>query len=116
MMKSLFAAATTWMRNVAIALSCALVLLTAAPAFANSSTPSRPEQGTVQLDDVYNEAEKSVRPENALDGDKMLDRANKGLNEVQKNADARQMNRPDNSAQATSPMDQIKDALSNVTK
>lgn len=111
-MNSIFA----WARNLAIALSCVLVLLTATPALAMGSTPSRPDQGTVQLDDVYNESEKAVRPENALKGDKVIDNANKGLNEVQKNADASQMNHPDNSAQATSPMDQIKDALSSVAK
>ncbi|PZO36817.1 MAG: hypothetical protein DCF17_16810 [Shackletoniella antarctica] len=116
-MNNVFAAAMTWLRTVAIAFACALVLLTSTPAaLANSSTPSRPDQGTAQLDDVYNEAEKSVQPENALKGDKVRDRANKGLNEVQKNADAQQMSRPDNSKQATSPIDQIKDALGNVTK
>lgn len=116
-MNTVFAAAMTWLRTVAIACACALVLLTSTPAaLANSSTPSRPDQGTVQLDGVYDEAEKSVQPENALKGDKVRERANQGLNEVQKGADARQMNHPDNSNQATSPIDQIKDALGNVTK
>lgn len=116
-MNSFFAAAVVWVRNAAIALSCVLVLLTATPAaLANSSTPSRPDQGTAPLNGIYNEAEKSVQPENALDGDKLIDRANEGLNEVQKNADASQMNNPANSGQATSPIDKIKDALSNVTK
>ncbi|WP_017297080.1 hypothetical protein [Nodosilinea nodulosa] len=111
-MNSIFA----WVRNLAIALSCLLVLMTATPALAMGSTPSRPDQGTVQLDGVYNESEKAVRPENALDGDKVADRANKGLNEVQKDADTSQMNHPGNSSQATSPMEQIKDALSSVAK
>lgn len=115
-MNTVFASAITWVRNAAIALSCLLVLLTATPALANSSTPSRPSEGTAPLNSIYNEAEKSVQPENALDGDKMIDRANKGLNEVQKNADANQMNSPANSGQATSPIDKIKDALGSVTK
>ncbi len=114
-MNTVFAAAMTWLRTVVIAFACALVLLTSTPtALANSSTPSRPDQGTAPLNDIYNEAEKSVRPENALDGDKMTDRANKGLNEMQKNADTNQMNHPANSGQATAPVDKIKDALSNI--
>ncbi|MBD2112130.1 MULTISPECIES: hypothetical protein [Cyanophyceae] len=115
-MNTFFASAMAWARNVAIALSCMLVLLTATPALANSSTPSSPTQGTAPLNGVYNEAEKSVQPENALNGDKVIDRANQGLNEVQKNADTNQMNTPANSGQATSPIDKIKAALSNLTK
>ncbi len=115
-MNTLFAAALTWVRNLAIALSCALVLFTAAPAaLAMGSTPSRPDQGTAVLDEVYNEAEKAVQPENALRGKTMRDRANQGLNEVQKDADTDKMNHPANSTQATAPMDKIKDALSNLT-
>ncbi len=114
-MNTFFASAMAWVRSAAIALSCMLVLLTATPAaLANSSTPSRPDEGTAPLNNIYNEAEKAVQPENALDGDKMLDRANQGLNEVQKNADVNQMNTPANSGQATSPIDKIKAALSNL--
>ncbi len=114
-MNTVFAAAMTWLRTVVIAFACALVLLTSTPAaLANSSTPSRPDEGTAPLNGIYNEAEKSVQPENALNGDKMADRANKGLNEVQKNADTSQMNHPANSGQATAPVDKIKDALSNI--
>ncbi|MBD1915432.1 MULTISPECIES: hypothetical protein [Cyanophyceae] len=115
-MNTFFAAAMGWARHAAIALSCMVVLLTATPALANSSTPSNPKQGTAPLNSIYNEAEKAVQPENALNGDKMIDRANKGLNEVQKNADVNQMNTPANSGQATSPIDKIKAALSNMTK
>ncbi|MBE9138356.1 hypothetical protein IQ254_14365 [Nodosilinea sp. LEGE 07088] len=115
-MKPVFAAVATWVRNLAIALSCILMLSMASPAaLAIGSTPSQPDQGTAKLDGVYNEAEKSVQPENALKGDRVIDRANKGLNEVQKDADVSQMNYPENSKQATSPIDQIKDALSQVT-
>jgi hypothetical protein len=114
-MNSAFASVINWVRRAAIAVACALMLLSATPAaLANSSTPSRPDQGTAPLNGVYNEAKKSVRPENALDGDKMADRANKGLNEVQKDADTSQMNHPANSDQATAPIDKIKDALSNI--
>lgn len=113
-MKS-FALAMSWVRKAAIALACVLVLLTATPAaLANSSTPSRPDEGTAPLNGIYGEAEKSVQPETALDGGKMIDRANKGLNEVQKDADVNQMNRPENSGHATAPIENIKDALSNI--
>jgi hypothetical protein len=115
-MNTLFAAAIAWVRNLAIALSCALVLFSAAPAtLAMGSTPSRPDQGTAVLNDVYNQAEKAVQPENALQGKTMRDRANQGLNEVQKDADTDKMNHSANSSQATAPMDKIKDALSNLT-
>lgn len=114
-MNTVIASVMTWVRHAAIAVACALVLLSATPAaLANSSTPSRPDQGTAPLNDIYREAEKSMQPENALSGDKMIDRANKGLNEVQKGADTDQMNHPANSDQATAPMDKIKDALSNI--
>jgi hypothetical protein len=115
-MNSVFASAITWVRRGAIAFICGVLLLTASPALAIGSTPSRPDEGTARLDRVYNEAEKAVQPENALDGDKMIKRANQGLNEVQKDADAGQMNRPENSRQATSVIDQIKDAVSSVTQ
>jgi len=115
-MNTFFASAMAWARSVAITLSCLLVLLTATPALANSSAPSSPEQGTAPLNGIYDEAEKAVQPENALNGDKMIDRANQGLNEVQKNADVNQMSTPANSGQATSPIDKIKNALSKMTK
>lgn len=82
-------------------------------ALAFGSTPSSPDQGTARLDRVYEEAEKSVQSDNALDGDKMINRANRGLNEVQKDADINQMNRPENSEQATSVIDQIKQTFGN---
>jgi hypothetical protein len=115
-MNSVFASVMTWVRSAAIALSCILVLFTATPTLAVGSTPSRPDEGTARMDRVYNEAEKSVRPENALKGEKVINRANQGINEVQKDADAGQMNRPENSGQATSIIDEIKDALSSAAK
>lgn len=97
------------LRGLVITVVCAAVFLVYMPgALAFGSTPSSTDQGTTRMDRVYEEAEKSVQPENALDGDKMIDRANRGLNEVQKDADINQMNRPENSEQATSVMDQIK--------
>ncbi|NJL48176.1 MAG: hypothetical protein HC929_12705 [Leptolyngbyaceae cyanobacterium SM2_5_2] len=88
----------------------------ASPALAIGSTPSRADEGTAPLNNIYREAEKAVQPENALDGDNMIKRANQGLNEVQKDADVNQMNRPDNSGQATSIIDQIQDTLSQVAQ
>ncbi len=94
---------------------CVIMLFSYAPsAMAIGSTPSRPNEGASPLNGIYREAEKAVQPENGLDGDKMINRANKGLNEVQKDADINQMNQPENSGQATSVIDQIQDALSNV--
>jgi|GEM_PF-3137363 hypothetical protein len=104
------------LRSLVIAFICTILMFTYAPsAMAIGSTPSRPDQGTAPLNDIYREAEKAVQPENALDGKKVIDRANQGPNEVQKDADVDQMNRPENSGQATSVIDQIQDALSKVT-
>jgi hypothetical protein len=96
---------------VVVAICAAMVLLTASPALAIGSTPSQPNQGEAQLNDILKESQDAIRPENALNSDKIIERANRGLNEVQEDADIQQMNRPENSRQATSAAEQVQRAL-----
>lgn len=99
-------------RGLAIALVCAVLLFANAyPALAIGSAPSRPSQGETELNDIYKESQDAVRPENALSSEKVIERANKGLNEVQSDADIDQMNRPENSREATSAAEQVQRAL-----
>lgn len=108
----LFSSALQVMRGWVIALACALVLFTNAyPALAIGSTPTNPSEGETRLNEILEESQDAVRPENALSSEKVIERANKGLNEVQGDADIHQMNRPDNSRQATSAAEQVQRAL-----
>lgn len=107
-----FASIARFVRSFVIVAACAFMLfVNAAPAFAIGSTPSRPSEGETRLNDIYKESQDAVRPENALDSDKIIERGNKGLNEVQEDADIDQMNRPENSRQATSAAEQVQRAL-----
>jgi DNA polymerase II large subunit len=110
--KRLFASTLHIVRGLVIVLACALILFTNTyPALAIGSTPSNPSEGETRLNEILEESQDSIRPENALSGDKVIERANKGINEVQEDADADQMNRPDNSRQATSAAEQVQRAL-----
>ncbi|MCU0526501.1 MAG: hypothetical protein MUF72_16940 [Elainella sp. Prado103] len=101
-----------FLRSILVAFACAILFLTnVAPALAIGSTPSRPSEGEPPLNDIFKESQDAIRPENALDADKVIERANAGLNEVQKDADIDQMNRPENSRQATSAAEQVQRAL-----
>lgn len=103
-----FKSAFRWLRGLVVAVACALVLLTNAyPALAIGSNPSQPSEGETRLNEIFKESQDAIRPENALDSDKIIERANEGLNEVQRDADLDQMNRPENSRQATSVAEQV---------
>jgi hypothetical protein len=107
-----FTSVVRWLRGVAVAMACVLILLTnAAPALAIGSNPSQPSEGETRLNDILKESQDAIRPENALDSDKIIQRANEGLNEVQRDADLDQMNRPENSRQATSVAEQVQRAF-----
>jgi hypothetical protein len=111
-----FSSVFRFVQGLLVALVCAVMLFTSAsPALAADggigSSPSRPNQGEAQLKDIIKESQDAIRPENALDSDKVIDRANKGLNEVQEDADAQEMNRPENSRQAKSAAEQVQRAL-----
>jgi hypothetical protein len=99
-------------RSLAIAIVCAVFLfVNVAPALAIGSTPSSPNEGPVRMKEILKESEDAVRPENALNSDKIIDRANSGLNEVQQDANEEIFNRPENSRQATSAAEQVQRAF-----
>ncbi|MBW4466970.1 MAG: hypothetical protein KME07_16220 [Pegethrix bostrychoides GSE-TBD4-15B] len=103
---------TRFLKGAAIALFCAVVLFAqATPALAIGSMQSRPSEGEPRLNEILDESEDAIRPENALDADKIIEQANKGLNEVQGTADIHQMNRPSNSRQAKSAAEEVQQAL-----
>lgn len=101
-------------RGLAIALVCTLVLFTnSSPALAiGTNEAARPSEGETRLNEILENSEDAIRPENALSSDKVIERANRGLNEVQADADDHQMNRPENSRQATSAAEEVQRALS----
>lgn len=108
-----FSNAFQLIRGLMIALVCALVLFANSyPALAIGSGMTRPSEGEARLNQTLENAEDAIRPENALSSEKVIERANKGLNEVQADADIDQMNRPDNSRQATSAAEEVQRALS----
>jgi DNA polymerase II large subunit len=108
-----FSAASRLIRGLAIALVCTLFfLVNAYPALAIGSSQTNPSEGETRLNATIENAEDAVRPENALSSEKVIERANKGLNEVQVDADADQMNRPENSRKATSAAEEVQRALS----
>jgi hypothetical protein len=107
-----FSSAVRLIKGAAIALLCVAVLFTQSyPALAIGSSPTRPSEGEPRLNKILDESEDAIRPENVLDSDRIIERANKGLNEVQGTADIQQMNRPENSRQAKSAAEEVKQAL-----
>jgi hypothetical protein len=92
--------------------SAFLFLSSSVPAFAFGAMPSRPTDGTVQLDKIEQRAqdvaESKVAPGSI---EEATERAKGGINEVQGAADKDQMSRPSNSQSATTVKDQIGKAL-----
>ncbi len=103
-------------RFLVVAFTCALLLLTNAfPAFAIESYQSHPTEATDQLNQIQrktDELAKSPPPgikeyqENTSEG---------GLNEIQGKADINKMSRPENSQDATTVEDEVKNILDKVT-
>jgi hypothetical protein len=102
-------------RFLVIAFTCALLLVTNAfPAFAIESYQSKPSEATTQLletqkktDEIGRSAPPGMR--------KVQEESNKGLNEVQGDADIDKMKRPENSQSATSVEEEIQNVLEKVT-
>jgi DNA polymerase II large subunit len=112
----LIAAALRPVRFLIIAFVCTLLVFSnALPAVAGTNigtnTRSNPGEGETRLNEILEKSQDAIRPENALSGEKMQSEANKGLNEVQGDADFQQMNRPSNSQKATSAAEQVERAL-----
>lgn len=103
-------------RFLAAALVCVLLVFSNVyPAAAISSTRSNVTEGEANLNKIQAKTDKT-----AQDAPKSIEeiqrRSEGGLNEVQGAADATKMNRPENSQQATSFIDEVKGALESVSK
>ncbi|MBN3911028.1 MAG: hypothetical protein HWQ35_32165 [Nostoc sp. NMS1] len=102
-------------RFLVVAFTCALLLLSSAfPAFAINSYQSDPTEGTTQLLDIQRKTDEAAQqPPAGLE--KVQKESNKGLNEVQGDADIDKQKRPENSQGATSVEENIKNVLEKVT-
>jgi hypothetical protein len=103
---------------ITLMFTCALLFVAnLAPANAapmnNAGANSNLTKGSERLDDVQKKSEEILRnPPMSLD--RVVDESNKGLNEVQGDADIQDMNRPSNSRQATSIQDKAEQVLEKV--
>ncbi|MEH2056651.1 MAG: hypothetical protein V7K97_10950 [Nostoc sp.] len=102
-------------RFLVVAFTCALILLSNAfPAFAIDSYQSNPKEGTTQLLDIQRKTDKAAtEPPAGLE--KVQEESNKGLNEVQGDADIDKQKRPENSQSATSSEENVKNFLEKIT-
>ncbi|QKQ75077.1 hypothetical protein [Nostoc sp. TCL240-02] len=102
-------------RFLIVGFTCALLLLSSAfPAFAIDSYQSNPTEGTTQLLDIQRKTDEAAKePPAGLK--KVQKESNKGLNEVQGDADIDKQKRPENSQGATSVEENIKNVLEKVT-
>ncbi|MEH1864553.1 MAG: hypothetical protein V7K69_05985 [Nostoc sp.] len=102
-------------RFLIVGFTCALLLLSSAfPAFAIDSYQSDSTEGTTQLLDIQRKTDEAAKePPAGLK--KVQKESNKGLNEVQGDADIDKQKRPENSQGATSVEENIKNVLEKVT-
>ncbi|MBD2448005.1 hypothetical protein H6G76_12680 [Nostoc sp. FACHB-152] len=102
-------------RFLVVAFTCALLLISNAfPAFAIESYQSNPTEATTQLLETQKKTDEIGR--SAPPGlKKVQEESNKGLNEVQGDADIDKMKRPENSQNATTVEEEIQNVLEKVT-
>lgn len=102
-------------RFLVVAFTCALMFLSnAVPAFAIDSYQSSPTEGTTQLLETQKKTDELAKSQPA-GLKKVQEESNKGLNEVQGDADIDKMKRPGNSQGATSVEEEVKGFLEKVT-
>ena len=104
-------------RLLIIAVVCSVLFFqNMLPAAAISSSPSDLRSGEVQLDEIYEKSEDALRRE-PRSMKELQSEASKGPNEVQGGADlnSRQMNRPENSEDATTAAEGVEKALKKLT-
>jgi hypothetical protein len=103
------------LRFLVVAFTCALLLISNAfPAFAIESYQSNPTEATTQLLETQKKTDEIGR--SAPPGlKKVQEESNKGLNEVQGDADIDKMKRPENSQNATTVEEEIQNVLEKVT-
>ncbi|AFY34738.1 low temperature-induced protein [Calothrix sp. PCC 7507] len=102
-------------RFLIVVFTCAVLLLSNTfPAFAIDSYQSDPREGTTQLLEIQRKTDEIAKsaPPNL---EKVQKESNKGLNEVQGDADIDQQKRPSNSQSSTSVEDNVKTFLDKVT-
>lgn len=102
-------------RFLVVAFTCALILLSSAfPAFAIDSYQSESTEGTTQLLDIQAKTDKAAKePPQGLK--KVQEESNKGLNEVQGDADIDKQKHPENSQSSTSSEENVKNFLEKIT-
>jgi hypothetical protein len=102
-------------RFLVVAFTCALFFVSSAfPALAIDSYQSKPTEATTQLLETQRKTDELAR--SAPPGlNKVQEESNKGLNEVQGDADIDKMKRPENSQNATTVEDEVKGFLEKVT-
>ncbi|MBD2207972.1 hypothetical protein H6G33_36960 [Calothrix sp. FACHB-1219] len=102
-------------RFLVIAFTCTLLFVSNAfPAFAIESYQSHPEEATTQLLETQRKTDEVGRS-NPPGLERVQRESNKGLNEVQGDADIDKMKRPSNSTSSTSVEDEIENLLEKVT-
>lgn len=104
-------------RALFVVVTCAVVLFSnVVPAFAIESYQSNPREGETQLLETQRRTDEVSRmaPGNP-DMQQTQERANKGLNEVQGDADIDKMKRPSNSQDAVTVEDEVNNFLNKVT-
>lgn len=103
------------MRFLVIALACTVIFFSnILPAAAIGSNPTRPSEGSVQLDEIQRKSEEVTKAD-PLSLEETQREANKGINEIQGDSDKNQMFRPETSQQATSVEDRVEQFLEKVT-
>lgn len=102
-------------RFVIVASACALLFLSSvSPAFAISSYQSDPQEGTTQLLETQRKTD-AVAKSQPLKLKEVQKESNKGLNEVQGDADINKMKNPANSQSSTSVEENVQNFLEKVT-
>jgi hypothetical protein len=91
-----------------------LFLWSVSPAFAISSYQSDPQEGPTQLLETQRKTDE-VAKSKPLTLEKVQEESNKGLNEVQGDADIDQMKNPRNSQSSTSVEENVQNFLEKIT-
>ncbi|MDB9445710.1 hypothetical protein [Anabaena sp. CS-542/02] len=102
-------------RFIIVASACVLLFFSSASAaFAISSYQSDPQEGTTQLLETQRQTDE-VAKSKPLGLKETQEKSNKGLNEVQGDADIDKMKTPENSQSSTSVEQNVKNLLEKVT-
>ncbi len=102
-------------RLLIVSFACTLLFFTSiVPALAITSYQSEPTEGTTQLLETQRLTDKAAQSPPAQLKE-VQEKSNKGLNEVQGDADIDKMKNPQNSQSATSVEDEVSNFLKKVT-